>query len=155
MRVNSTGRERAASLSLLVAFFLALYSAAPLLAVGAGPQRLVYAGFQNQCFGAATFDFVGYPSLISFGRWEFINVTVFDSCAGNGDVIMFTVWKTINTGETVAVQTGGARLTTNQTMNFYVPVFNISPSTYDIYFFGVSTTNNPLSYALEVLVTVG
>ena len=83
-----------------------------------------------------------------------MNVTVFDSCAGNGDVVMFAVWKNISTDETVAVQTGGAHLTTNQTTNFFVPVFNISPSTYVVYVFGVSATNNPLSYALKVLVTV-
>lgn len=83
-----------------------------------------------------------------------MNVTVFDSCARNTDVVMFAVWKTINTDETVAVQTGGAHLTTNQTTNFYIPVFNISPSTYVVYFFGISATNNPLSYALQVLVTV-
>lgn len=84
-----------------------------------------------------------------------MNVTVFDSCAGNTDVVMFAVWKTISTDQTVAVQTGGAHLTTNQTTDFYVPVFNISPSTYVVYFFGVSTTNNPLSFPLEVLVTIG
>lgn len=84
-----------------------------------------------------------------------MNVTVYDSCAGNADVIMFAVWKTISTGETVAVLTGGAHLTTNQTTNFYVPVFNISPSTYIVYLFGVSANNNPLSYSLQVLVTIG
>ena len=84
-----------------------------------------------------------------------MNVTVYDSCARNGDVIMFAVWKTISTGETVAVQTGGAHLTTNQTTNFYIPVFNIGPSTYVVQFFGISVTNNPLSYDLQVLVTVG
>jgi len=83
-----------------------------------------------------------------------LNQTVFNSCVGNADVVMFAVWK-IADGQTVAVETGGAYMTARETLNFYVPIYNIVPGTYTVFLFGVSVSNNvPVSSEEQVQVTL-
>ena len=88
------------------------------------------------------------------GDWLFLNQTVLNSCVGNADVVMFAVWK-IASGETVAVDTAAVNMAVGQTVNFYVPVFNIGPGVYSVYLFGVTCPGNiPVSFALLVTITL-
>ena len=108
---------------------------------------------QSNC-GALAFEFVGNATIVSLGDWTVLNQTVFNSCVGNTDVVMFAVWK-ITSGQTVAVETAGAYMTARETLNFYVPVYNIAPGTYTVFLFGVSESNNvPVSLAERVEVTL-
>jgi len=108
---------------------------------------------QYNC-AAFGFEFVGNATLIDVGDWMFLNQTVFNSCAGNTDVVMFAVWK-IASGQTVAVGTEGINLTAGETLDYYVPVFNISPGTYSVYLFGVAVPYNvPASFVQQVQITI-
>ena len=108
---------------------------------------------QSNC-GALALEFVGNATITSLGDWIVLNQTVFNSCVGNADVVMFAVWK-IASGQTVAVETAGAYMTARETLNFYVPVYNIAPATYTVFLFGISASNNvPVSSEEQVEVTV-
>jgi len=107
---------------------------------------------QYNC-AAISFEFEGYATVVDMGDWMFLNQTVLNSCVGNTNVIMFAVWK-VASGQTVAVETAGVNLTAGETVNFYVPVFNISPGVYTVYLFGISEGNIPVSLVQQVQITI-
>ncbi len=121
-----------------------------------GPADLSSRGqiLSQVCGPAINLPFVGYPSLVTIGDWRFMNVTAFNCWAYNMDVVMFAVWKTVPEGVTVAVETGGANIGARQDANFYVPVYGIGPGTYVATFFGVTTSNNPVSSPLQATITL-
>ena len=143
-------------ISLCLLFMAAFPSTTQAESVGSTPlQMSTSAGSsaQSSC-GALAFEFVGNATIVPLGDWTVLNQTVFNSCVGNADVIMFAVWK-IASGQTVAVETAGAYMTAGETLNFYVPVYNIAPATYTVFLFGISASNNvPVSSEEQVEVTV-
>ena len=111
-------------------------------------------GSQEPC-GALAFDFVSNATLVSLGDWSALNVTIYDSCAGNIDVVMFALWKAPSSGQTVSVGTAGAAIAASHFTSFYVPVFNVPPGTYAVYLFGVAVLYDyPVSFVLETPITI-
>jgi len=145
-----------AALSLCLVFLATLPFASQAKNAGSTPlQAFTSAGSSAQPYcGALAFEFVGNATLVTLGDWTLLNQTVFNSCAGNADVVMFAVWK-IASGQTVDVETAGAFMLANETLSVYVPVYNIAPGTYTIFLFGILAANNvPVSLAKEVQVTL-
>jgi hypothetical protein len=61
--------------------------------IGSGPLKantLASSSAQYDCY-VLGFRFVGNASVVAVGDWLFLNQTVFNSCVGNADVVMFAV----------------------------------------------------------------
>jgi len=130
-----------------------------------GLAVLLVAASIGQCWGASTgtaaspssstLDFVGSPTVAVIGDWTFLNVTGHNAWSLSLDVVMFAVWKTIESGTAVAVETGGASVAAGETANFYVPAYNIIAGTYIVTVFGVGVENNaPVTLALQFQTTL-
>jgi len=104
---------------------------------------------------AVTLLFVGSPSVVTLGDWTFLNVTGYNAWYFSLDVVVFAVWKTAESGATIAVETGGASVAAGQTGSFYVPVFNIGEGIYVVTVFGVTPGNNPITLPLQLQITLG
>jgi len=97
----------------------------------------------------------GNPVLTTFGDWRFLNATIqYEAYPSPLAIVLFAVWKD-SAGQTVALNTCGVSMAIGETTTCYVPIFNVTPGTYNVYLFVVSFPyNDPLSITVTVQVTM-
>ena len=106
-------------------------------------------------FAQSTVLLPGNPIVATFGDWRFLNATIqYEAYPSPLALVLFAVWKD-SAGQTVALNTCGVSMAIGETTTCYVPIFNVTPGTYNVYLFVISFPyNDPVSIAVTVQVTI-